>query len=184
VPVAPLSVEEGSEDASAVDLFVTRADDAGVALDLQADRQTISAICGKVGGLPLAIELAAARTAVVTPHQILDRLTDRLATLQGGQGGPEHHKTIEATIAWSYDLLDPDTQKLLRFLSVFEGGFDLDQAEAVGGTDAARKCQESQFTGDCGRQGVRWSGLWSAFGHARDLTARPLDLDGVCGGAT
>ncbi len=146
LPIEPLSVDDDSEHASAVNLFITRATEAGVTLDLDAERDTIAAICTEVGGLPLAIELAAARTAVMTPGQVLDRLGDRLSVLRGGRGGPEHHRTIEATIAWSYDLLDEDTQKLLRFLPVFEGGFDLEQAEAIGGdravdrlTDLVRK---------------------------------------------
>ncbi len=132
VPVEPLSVGESSAHGGAVDLFVTRAAEAGVTLDLGVERETITAICEAVDGLPLAIELAAARTAVMSPSQLLDRLSDRLAILQGGRDGPEHHHTIEATIAWSYDLLDDAAQRLLRHLSVFEGGFDLEHAEALG----------------------------------------------------
>ena len=128
--VEPLSVGD-SPHGDAVDLFVARAADAGVDLDVKAERQTVAAICEAVGGLPLAIELAAARAGVMTPAQILARLDDRLATLKGGVRGPEHHRTIEATIAWSYDLLEQDTQSVFRRLAVFEGGFDLGAAEAV-----------------------------------------------------
>jgi hypothetical protein len=67
----------------------------------------------------------------MTPAQILARLDDRLATLKGGARGPEHHRTMEATIGWSYDLLDTAGQMILRRASVFEGGFDLEAAEAV-----------------------------------------------------
>ncbi len=130
VRVEPLSVGD-SAHGDAVDLFVARAADAGVDLDLDGERETVAAICEAVGGLPLAIELAAARAGVMTPTQILDRLADRLATLRGGLRGPDHHSTIETTIAWSYDLLQPDTQAVFRRVAVFEGGFDLEAAEAV-----------------------------------------------------
>lgn len=174
VPVAPLSVDEDSDHASAIDLFIDRAYQAEATLDLNADHNTIVAICGAVGGLPLAIELAAARTAVMTPSQILDRLSDRLAFLRGGTGGPEHHRTIEATIAWSYDLLDPDTQKLLRFLSVFEGGLDLDQAEAVGGSDAVDRLTDLVRKSLVHRDGVRFGMLEAVRQYA---TARLQEAD-------
>jgi len=132
--VEPLSVGD-SPHGDAVDLFVARAADAGVDLDVEAERETVAALCEAVGGLPLAIELAAARAGAMTPAQILARLDDRLATLKGGVRGPEHHSTIEATIAWSYDLLEQDTQAVFRRLAVFDGGFDLEAAEAVGPGD-------------------------------------------------
>lgn len=156
IHVGPLSVEDESEHDSAINLFVERASDAGGSIDLDTQRGLIASICREVGGLPLAIELAAARTAIMTPDQILDRLKDRLAVLRGGQAGPEHHRTIEATIAWSYDLLDVDTRRLMRFVSVFEGGFELDQAEAVGGAEAIDQLGDLVRKSLVNRQGERF----------------------------
>ena len=118
---------------AAEDLFTQRAwpQDAGALLD-PTDRDAITEICAQVDGLPLAIELAAARCRFLTPRQLADQLADRRRVLAGGPvEAPERHRTLAASIAWSVDLLGPTQQALLRRLSVFSGGFDLSAAEAV-----------------------------------------------------
>jgi predicted ATPase len=95
----------------------------------------IAELCRRLDNLPLAIELAAARTKVLTPAQILDRLGRRLDLLSGGRDADPRQQTLRATIEWSYDLLAPAEQKLLARLAVFAGGCLLETAEAVAGAD-------------------------------------------------
>ena len=94
-------------------------------------RRTPSWSLRRLDGLPLALELAAARTKLLTPEALLDRLADRLDALKGTRDAEERHATLRATIAWSYDLLDPDEQELFASLGVFRGGCTLETAEAV-----------------------------------------------------
>src|SRR5207249_2734519 len=92
----------------------------------------VAAVCARLDGLPLAIELAAARLKLFRPEQLLARLQNRLPLLTGGaQDLPERQRTLEATIAWSYDLLTPGEQQLIRRLAAFSGGWTLEAAEAV-----------------------------------------------------
>jgi predicted ATPase len=92
----------------------------------------VAHICRRLDGLPLAIELAAARVKMLPPDALLARLEQRLPLLTGGaQDMPERQRTLRTTIAWSYDLLDPHEQDSLARLSVFAGGWALDAAEAV-----------------------------------------------------
>jgi predicted ATPase len=92
----------------------------------------VAAICRRLDNLPLALELGAARTSLFAPDALLQRLTQRLPLLTSGRrDAPEHQRTLRATIAWSYDLLDPASQALLARLSVFAGSFPLDAAERV-----------------------------------------------------
>ena len=89
-------------------------------------------ICRSLDGMPLAIELAAARAASLAPDVIADRLDDRFRLLTGGPTtAPPRQQTLEATIAWSYQLLSPHEQRVLDRLSVFRGGFNLEMAESV-----------------------------------------------------
>jgi predicted ATPase len=99
----------------------------------------IAAICHRLDGLPLALELAAARGALFAPHELLRRLDDQLALLSdGARDLPVRQQTIRAAIGWSYDLLAPDEQRLLAHLSVFVGGFSLDAVGGVYGVAAER----------------------------------------------
>ncbi|HEY5629939.1 MAG TPA: hypothetical protein VIR16_10545, partial [Candidatus Limnocylindrales bacterium] len=94
----------------------------------------VAAICARLQGMPLAIELAAARVRLMTPDAILARLTNQLTALaMGSRDLPERQQTLRGAIAWSYDLLDDADRRLLERLSVFRGGIDLAAAEAVCG---------------------------------------------------
>ena len=88
-------------------------------------------LCERLDGLPLALELAAARTKLLAPEALLNRLADRLDALKGTRDAEERHMTLRATIAWSYDLLDEDEQALFASLGVFRGGCTLETAELV-----------------------------------------------------
>jgi predicted ATPase/DNA-binding XRE family transcriptional regulator len=142
LPIGPLGlisadIRCGVEDiaaAAAVRLFVARAEAVAPGFALRADNATtIAEICRCVDGLPLAIELAAARVKMLPPTALLARLEERLPLLTGGgRDVPARQQTMRDTIAWSYDLLTPDEQTLFRRLAVFVGGFTLDAAETVG----------------------------------------------------
>jgi predicted ATPase/class 3 adenylate cyclase len=120
-------------DADAVTLFVQRARRVGRELTPDA---TVAQICRRLDGLPLAIELAAARTKLLAPERLLDRLGSVLPLLTGGtRDAPERQRTLRATIKWSYDLLDLPVQALFARLAVFAGTFPLAGAEEVAGAD-------------------------------------------------
>jgi predicted ATPase/DNA-binding SARP family transcriptional activator/class 3 adenylate cyclase len=117
---------------AAVELFVERARAATGSVDVEIERETVEDICRRLDGLPLAIELAAARTATLTPEQLLARLDDRLRLLTGSRrASAGRHRTLRATVRWSYDLLSRPEQLLFERLAVFAGPFDLAAAEAV-----------------------------------------------------
>jgi len=120
-------------EADAVALFTDRAQQARPQFSLRDDeRAAVVDICRRLDGLPLAIELAAARTRALAPTRIAAGLKDRLAVLATGpRGGPRRQATLEASFDWSYDLLSEPERALLRQLSVFAGGFDVEAALAV-----------------------------------------------------
>jgi predicted ATPase/class 3 adenylate cyclase len=124
-------------DSAAVSLFVERA--ASVASGFSVARPDAAAgvveICRRLDGIPLAIELAASRMASMTPTEVRDRLDQRFRLLVGSRRGLERHHTLRHAVAWSYDLLDDTEQALLDVCSVFAGGFDLQSACAVMGSD-------------------------------------------------
>jgi predicted ATPase len=140
-PVPPLSLPESDvadpSDAlarsEAVRLFVDRAQAVRPDFALTDELTPVVAeICRRLDGLPLAIELAAARVRTLTPQAIAGRLDRRLHLLTGGARDlPQRQRTLRATIGWSYDLLDPADQVLFERLGVFAGGWTLDAAEAV-----------------------------------------------------
>jgi predicted ATPase/class 3 adenylate cyclase len=97
--------------------------------------EEIRDLCARLDNLPLAVELAAARTRVLSPTQILERLSQRLDLLKGGRDADPRQQTLRATIEWSYDLLSEHEQRLFRALAVFAGGCTLEAAEHVAGAD-------------------------------------------------
>ncbi|MCC7024542.1 MAG: helix-turn-helix domain-containing protein, partial [Thermomicrobiales bacterium] len=142
VPVPPLALPASADavdlgQSPAIALFVARARAADPAFALTAeDAATVAAICARLDGLPLALELAAARIPLLPPEALLARLDHRLPLLTGGARDlPDRQRTLRDAIAWSYDLLDPAEQRLFRRLAVFAGGFTLEAAEDVGGDD-------------------------------------------------
>jgi predicted ATPase len=126
-PVAPLAPN------SAVELFVQRAAAVWPDFAITSENATaVQEICSRLDGLPLAIELAAARTRLLPPGAILERLQSRLQLLTGGALDlPERQQTLRKTIDWSHDLLNEADRKLFRRLAVFVGGCTLEAAEAV-----------------------------------------------------
>ena len=139
VPGLTLPAQEVSTDdaallgAPAVELFVQRARATRPNFEASGDTaQAVAEICRRLDGLPLAIELAAARVKVLSPTAMLARLDRPLALLVGGVGNlPPRQQTIRATVTWSHDLLGPAEQRLLRRLAVFVDGWTLEAAEAV-----------------------------------------------------
>ena len=126
-PVPPLATDD------AVQLFVERARSAGATLEMTDDvSAAVSDICVRLDGLPLAIELAAARTRAFPIQQISSRLNDRFRLLTGGsRTALPRQQTLRAVVDWSYELLFDDEQRVFERLSVFLGGCDLATAEAV-----------------------------------------------------
>jgi len=136
-PVPPLGLpEDGSLRAVATSeagsLFVTRARAASPAFALTAgNAAAIAEVCSRLDGMPLAIELAAARCPALGPVQLAARLEGHPGLLSGGAARPGRHRSLEALVSWSFELLGEPERRLLARLSVLRGGFDLDVAERV-----------------------------------------------------
>ena len=115
-----------------VALFRERAHAADESFALtDANAPTIATLCRKLDGLPLALELAAARVRTLSPGMLLDHLDRQLDLLTGSRDAPPRQRSLRATLNWSYELLGDAEQQLLRRLSVFAGGCSLDGVEAV-----------------------------------------------------
>ncbi len=127
----------GGIDSAAVNLFVERAPSVAPRFSLAAAEKAgaVVEICRRLDGVPLAIELAASRMASMTAIEVRDRLDQRFRLLVGPRRGVAHHHTLRHAVAWSYDLLDDAEKALLTRCSVFAGGFELDSACAVAGSD-------------------------------------------------
>ena len=138
-PVPPLGLpQDGSAGAVAASeagsLFVSRARAASPAFVLTAGNSAaIAEVCSRLDGMPLAIELAAARCPALGPGQLAARLEGYPGLLSGGAARPGRHRSLEALVSWSYELLSDAERRLLARLSVLRGGFDLEVAERVAG---------------------------------------------------
>jgi predicted ATPase/DNA-binding XRE family transcriptional regulator len=145
-PVPPLAVPdlgqvptpEEATSVPAVRLFLERAREVSPAFELnRANAAVVAAICRRLEGLPLAIELAAARVRLLSPTTLLARLDQSLPLLTGGARDlPERQQTMRAAIGWSYQLLTEPQRHLFNRLAVFRGGWDLEASEALGTGDA------------------------------------------------
>jgi predicted ATPase/DNA-binding SARP family transcriptional activator len=159
--------------APAVELFLERA---RVADPSPEDEERIERICDRLDRLPLAIELAAARSKVLSPAAMLERLARRLDLLTSGpRDAPARQRTLRAAIGWSYDLLEEDARRLFADLGVFVGGWTLEEAEAVCGPDAldgiAALADQSLVT----RDGDRFGMLESIRAFALEQLTEPDD---------
>ncbi|MEN9938489.1 MAG: hypothetical protein RLZZ387_5068 [Chloroflexota bacterium] len=156
----------------AVALFLARAAAAATPVVVtEANAASLAAVCAQLDGLPLAIELAAARAALLTPEMLRDRLAQDGALRALGVGRRDaaaRHQTLRATLAWSYDLLEPDDRRLFCHLAVFTGGWTLAAAEQV--------CGDREGPGTSARHNVadRLAVL-----IASSLVVRATDADGV-----
>ena len=173
LPVPPLASE------SARELFVARARAVDPRLELTPeDAECVERICARLDGLPLAIELAAARSKVLSPPAILDRLQQRLDLLTAGpRDAPARQRTLRAAIGWSYELLDDEARALFAMFGVFVGGWTLETAEAVAGPDAldgiAALVDQSLVT----RNGDRYEMLESIRAYALEQLTAAGGLD-------
>jgi len=125
-PVPTLAEQDG------IELFLDRARALEPAFEANG---SVGQLCARLDNLPLALELAAARTMLFSPAQLLERLSQRLDLLKGGRDADPRQLTLRATIEWSYGLLAPEEQRLFRCLSVFAGGCTYEAAEGVCGAD-------------------------------------------------
>jgi predicted ATPase/DNA-binding SARP family transcriptional activator len=175
----------------AVRLFCERAADVAPGFELDdANAAAVAEICLRLDGMPLALELAAARVAALSPAQIAERLGDALAVLTAGnRSALDRQQTMRATLAWSHDLLTDDERVLFRRLSTFAGGFGLDAAEAItaGGEVAepavadllGRLVDKSLVVADSGPEGYRYRLLEPVRQYAREHMAAAGEADGL-----
>jgi predicted ATPase len=181
LPPLQLSSDDADEPASspAVALFLRRA--AAVAPELGADPGTVrkvARLARALDGLPLAIELAAGRLGSVTIDDLAARLTERLDLLRGAtRRGPARHRTLSATVEWSYDLLSEEERRVFTGLSVFAGAFDLSAAEAVLGSRSAGVVADLVDRSLVVRPGVSGRGRYRLLETLRAFARSRLDGD-------
>jgi predicted ATPase/DNA-binding SARP family transcriptional activator len=163
--------------ADAVALFCARAHDADRHFSLSdANSDAVERICQRLDGLPLALEIAAARARVLGTKELAELLDDRFAALgEGSRAAPARHQTLRAAIDWSHDLLSSAEQAVLHHLSVFPGTFDLDAVRAVVGADAVApftRLVDKSLVGVTGEEfGVRYYLSESVRAYAADKLA-------------
>lgn len=184
-PADPVSVAEVAGN-DAVRLFELRARQVRPGFRAAEDLVAVAGVCRRLDGLPLALELAAARIRVLTPAQVLQALDDRFALLTGGRHDAlPRQRTLATSVAWSTSLLDDRDRLVLARLGVFAGAFDLDAARAVavGSTVTAAEvldrltdlAEHSLLQVDTSRGGARYRLLETIRAHARDLLAQLED---------
>ena len=157
-------------ECDAVRLFCERANAAASTFVLsEANAPDVLRLCSRVDGLPLALELAAARVRVATPAQIADRLGDALRLL-ADEGGDGRHASVRAALDWSYELLTPDDQRLLARLAVFPGSFSLEACEALAELDCLDEIGALDSVTPTGRPLASGDSAWGqpAVSPARD----------------
>jgi predicted ATPase/class 3 adenylate cyclase len=197
LPVPALEISPTADPAAvmasaAARLFAQQAAMVRPGFVISADNAAeVAAICRRLDGLPLAIELAASRARLLAPRALLARLGDSLGLGTGDAGRPSRQQTLRNTVAWSYDLLDPDLARVFRRMSVFASGCDLDALAAVTMTDAdpagsdplelAAALQDvSLITVTEGGDGEPRLGMLETIrSYARERLAQQDDLDGV-----
>jgi predicted ATPase len=132
-PVEPLPAPSSERDDAAV-LFAERAGAVRPGFEVTAENLgTVAAVCRRLDGLPLAIELAAARMRTLPLAELAARIDDRLALLTGGRTAPPRHRTLRAVVEWSWELLDEREQRVARRAAIFPSAFTLPAAEAICG---------------------------------------------------
>jgi predicted ATPase len=174
IPVEPMVIDE------AVSLFAERASAALPSFVLTAEnRSAVEQICRRLDGLPLAVELAAARITMLAPDAMLARLSDRLKLLTGGaRDQPARHRTLRDTLAWSHDLLTDAERGLFACLSVFAGQFSLEAAETVcdADLDAVGSLLDRSLVR---RVGERFEMLATIREYAAERLAERRDLEAI-----
>jgi predicted ATPase/class 3 adenylate cyclase len=191
LPHVAATVEELTQVASSR-LFLERAEAAGASLRLGSDdRRAVAEVCRRLDGIPLAIELAAARTIAMSPSEVAVLLDERFRLLTGGRrASVERHQNLRATIDWSYSLLSPAEQRVFNCLGVFPASFDADAAQAVSADDGidawdvvdavTSLVAKSMITAEHGRQSAtRYQMLESLRHYARDHLGHDSTADEV-----
>ena len=174
-PLGPLEID------AAVALFTTRG-----SLELTDENApVVESLCRRLDGLPLALELAAARLRLLSPEALLERLDHALDLLtSGSRDSPERHQTLRTTIEWSHSLLNEAEQRLFRRLAVFSGGFTLPDVEAIC-ADAGMGCLDEleslveKALVQADRQGARLRMLQTIADYAREQLAAAGEADGI-----
>jgi hypothetical protein len=171
------SQEGGAAGSEAEELFLDRARASDP--EFAAGPEVLAELCARLDGMPLAIELAAARSASLGPDGLLAGLDDHLRLVAGSRGSTERHNSLRAVIDWSHDMLDDDEREMFRRLGIFAGGFDLNAAVAVSPNGSVpmvadligRLTDKSLLNYRRGPEGSRWQMLGTIRHYALDRLA-------------